>query len=126
MISGVIHHLIGVAQGLPWRESGALAFFGLMVVGIIIEDTVQWVWFDVLSGQNILDTGKREDAPNSRENRSGKWWTKAVGYMWVIIWFSLATPYYVYPSLSRNEGGEKGKVMPFSVVEWVTHGKLLR
>ena len=110
LISGIYHWWISIAQGLGWRESGAVSFFLLMAVGIMIEDAVQWVWSGVRGGK-LTDEGKTA--------RKGKWWTTAIGYLWVVFWFSVATPYYAYPSLSRNKGEEKDKLLPFSVVGYL-------
>lgn len=103
-ISGALHWGMDIAQGFGWRESSATAFFLLMAVGIMIEDAVQWVWCRVRSGK-LTD-----------EDEKGKWWTTAIGYVWVVFWFSVATPYYAYPGLSRNTGEERHKILPFSVV----------
>ena len=107
LVSGVFHHVIDVAQGLRWWESGATQFFVLMAVGIMCEDAVQWVWFDLLQGEASVQGRKRK----------GTRWTICIGYMWVAAWFSVATPWYGYPTLSRDEGGSRDKVLPFSVVD---------
>ncbi|KAL8822488.1 MAG: hypothetical protein Q9191_006780 [Dirinaria sp. TL-2023a] len=104
-ISGIFHGTIEVAQGLEWRESGATSFFLLMAVGIMIEDAVHWVW-------SLTDEDKTV-------RKKGKLWTKAVGYLWVVFWFSVATPYYAYPGLRRNKGEDKDKIVPFSVVGYL-------
>ena len=105
-VSGVFHQFIDAAQGLRWGESGATQSFVLMAVGIMIEDAVQWVWFDVLGGAKSVHPKRRE----------GTWWTMCIGYVWVALWLSVATPWYGYPTLSRNEGARRDAVVPFSVV----------
>ena len=123
LVSGVYHQVIEVAQGLYWRESSATSFFVLMAVGIMIEDAVQWVWFDVWGSGKESESkqrikGKEEQIVEGRAR--GKGWTTIIGYLWVAIWFSFATPWYAYPGLRRNAGGEKDAVLPFSVVEYLT------
>lgn len=102
LILGIFHWVIEAAQGLGWRESGATTFFLLMAVGIIIEDAVQWVW-------PLTDEDKTA-------RKKGKRLTKAIGYLCVVFWFSMATPYYAYPGLRRSKGEENDKILPFSVV----------
>ncbi|MCJ1309787.1 DNA repair protein rad50 [Agyrium rufum] len=40
-LSGILHLGTDVAQGLQWRDSGAMQFFLTQVLGIMIEDAVQ-------------------------------------------------------------------------------------
>ena len=100
LISGTLHHIVEVAQGLAWSESGAISFFTMMAVGILVEDGVQWVVYDVLLGE-----GKR-----------GKWWGRAIGYVWVLGFFTYATPFWAYPSLRKNTGGPSNEVLPVSLM----------
>ncbi len=100
-ISGIVHHAIKVAQGMTWTESGATQFFVMMAVGIVLEDGVQWVYYDHLMGVPAR----------------GKWWAKAVGYVWVVMVFAYATPFWAYPSLRKNAGGKATEVLPFSIME---------
>ena len=38
MVSGVFHRVGDMLGGTPWQESGALRFFIMQAVGIMIED----------------------------------------------------------------------------------------
>lgn len=112
-VSGLMHQVLDLALGLRWGESHVTFFFVLMAVGIMAEDAVQWVWYDVLlSARNQRNTQKRLEA-------RGAWWSRIIGYLWVVVWFSISTPYYAYPNMSRNEVGVKDEIVPFSVVRWM-------
>ena len=128
-LSGLLHHLIDVAQGHQWTDSGAAQCFVLMGVGIMAEDAAQWVWFDGLWGRGkgreemngghedgkSLNGGGVEKSPK----RPSTWATRLVGYLWVATWLSVATPWYIYPSMSRNTGGPRDQILPFSVVGYL-------
>ncbi|KAL8826942.1 MAG: hypothetical protein Q9170_007209 [Blastenia crenularia] len=43
-ISGVFHTLSDFSQGIPWQESGAMQFFCIQALGIMIEDFVQAIF----------------------------------------------------------------------------------
>ena len=103
LISGLIHFAIDAAAGIPWTESGALHCFLLMALGIIMEDAAQWLVFDIVLGSQARGSG----------------WAKAVGYLWVLLWLVIATPFYPYPSLQRVTGGPKDELLPYSVVAMV-------
>lgn len=97
-ISGLLHLGIDTVQGISWRESGAVRFFVMMAVGIMLEDGVQWA-FRVLT---------------SRKNTNAVW-AKVIGYIWVLLYLSWATPIWAYPALRRNTGGPETEIFPFSV-----------
>lgn len=84
---------------MVWTESGATTFFVMMATAIIIEDGAQWVSFDLLMGNEARK----------------KWWTKAIGYVWVLMVFTYVTPFYAYPALRQNTGGKRYESLPFSV-----------
>lgn len=85
---------------MAWTESGATKFFVMMAVGIMIEDGTQWVFYDLLMGGGVR----------------GQSWAKALGFLWVLLFFAYATPFWAYPSLRKNTGGIKNEVLPLSVV----------
>lgn len=94
-LSGVFHWGEDLAQGLGWTESGAVVFFLLMAVGIMIEDAVQWFWADIPTGSYNFQEKKSGRTSDDVKTVSGKgWWMKGVGYLWVVCWFSVATPWY--------------------------------
>lgn len=108
LISGLLHQIIEVAQGLLWEESGAVEFFLLMAVGIIVEDVFIWEWKRVVKRKGNIEVENMQGGAN--------WWHKAIGYIWVILFFSWATPVWAYPLLRRNVGGIESFPLPFSIV----------
>ena len=82
MISGLMHIASDVGGQLAWSESGALQFFCMQALGIMIEDTVQAVY------QRI--TGRKAGAHPTLVERS-------IGYAWVVFFIVWTTPVWVYP-----------------------------
>ena len=113
LVSGIAHQFHDVALGMRWGESGAVVFFVLMAVGIMVEDAVQCVWYDVLL--SVRDRRNTQQGPEVR----GALWARIIGFLWVVFWLSVSTPWYAYPTMSRNEGGLKDQIVPFSVVGWI-------
>nr|APA36955.1 3-acetyltrichothecene 4-O-acetyltransferase [Fusarium praegraminearum] len=62
----------------------ALAFFSSFVVGIIIEDTIQALW------RRITGAAKQDG------DDGVPLWHKLVGYIWVVFWFMMVSPWYLY------------------------------
>lgn len=120
LVSGVLHQTIEVAQGMFWRDSGAVQFYTLMVGGIVVEDGVIWAW-----GKLVDSASGREQKVKSRGNgqqAQAVGWQRALGCVWVILFFSWATPVWVYPQLRRNTGAVSDSPLPFSVVGFVRGG----
>lgn len=90
IISGAHHQLGDVASGVPWEEAGAMRFFVMQAVGIIVEDTVQGI-YRWLMGQ------ERTAAKPTR-------WKRALGFMWLLVWLIWTTPVWVYPVAQRSTG----------------------
>ena len=74
-----------------------------MAAGIMIEDAMQWLFYDLLMGG-----GER-----------GRSWAKAIGFLWVLLFFTYATPFWAYPMLSRNTGEVNNDILPLSVVAYL-------
>ena len=102
-ISGLLHHVMDVASGMAWTESGATTFFVMMAAGVMLEDATQWVFYDLLMGGGVR----------------GRSWAKALGFLWVILFFSYATPFWAYPMLRRNTGEINNDILPWSVVSYL-------
>jgi hypothetical protein len=118
LLSGILHQAMDVAQGMRWAESGALEFFMLMAAGIVVEDGFQWA-----AGPRHGAIAEREkkasetllDKPLGRSRMA----SKLVGYIWVLLFFSYATPIWVYPQFRRNTGTVRDDPIPISLVGMV-------
>ncbi|RGP67088.1 trichothecene-4-o [Fusarium sporotrichioides] len=84
--SAVVHMAIdSFCWGPPMKTKlPTLAFFGSLVVGIIIEDTIQALCRRI-TGE------KRRDGDDGVPV-----WHKLVGYIWVSFWFMMTSPWYLY------------------------------
>lgn len=108
LISGVLHQAVEVTQGLAWKESGAVRFFLTMAFGIMLEDFIKWVW------KSLIQTSVKSDGTKTKDQVSC--WQKTIGYIWVVLYFSWASPVWMYPVLRRNDGGVESNPLPFSFV----------
>ena len=105
ILSGQFHVLDDYCIGMtPLRLSGSMHCFLLMVPGIMLEDGVQWLWCGIIA--------KR------KEYRSIRTFEKLVGYVWVFLWLTLATPLYNFP-LQRIEYNPT-YIVPWSVIKHLT------
>lgn len=95
--SGFFHLFADITQGITWRESGALQFFCIQTLGIMIEDAVQAVYRSLRGDK----AGQSHIA------------VTVLGYIWVVAWLVWSTPRWTYPVMQRY-GGEP--VLPFSLI----------
>ena len=102
MVSGLFHRVGDTAGGTPWQESGALNFFGMQALGIIIEDAAQGI-FRTLNGQR-------------RSTGRPTWWKRALGSVWLLFWLIWTTPGWNYPIARRSSG--QG-ILPFTLLGWL-------
>ncbi|KAL3482118.1 hypothetical protein BJX99DRAFT_252834 [Aspergillus californicus] len=104
-LSAIFHILSDIAQGVDWRQSGALPFFTSFPVGIMIEDRAQaaWRWATIASRGSMQRHG--EDTKPC--------WQKAVGYVWVVSWFVVLTPHYLGKTYELWNTPGEGAQMPF-------------
>ena len=101
-ISGVLHAAIDVASGIPWHSSGAIRFFCTQVLGIVLEEVAQAVYFS---------TFDRSQLPTSPAL-----WSRCLGYIWLAIFLSWSAPTWLYPMLYRTRSGMQDSVLPFSLL----------
>jgi len=96
--SGVMHIIGDRAFAIPYRAGGAVPFFCLQPLGIMLEDGVQ----AATRGWGIPGPVRR-----------------LVGYVWVVGFLWWSTPTWFYPIA---QVGDTTEIVPFSVVRWATGG----
>ena len=94
-------------MGVPVGESNAVIFFSSFAFGIMIEDGVQEAWRR-LSG---------ESAEVQKLDRKTPLWQKVVGFIWVIFWLMMTSPWYLYSNTRLPK--EVTWILPASIVEKV-------
>ncbi|KAE8365522.1 membrane bound O-acyl transferase family-domain-containing protein [Aspergillus caelatus] len=96
IMSAVIHLLAEeYPWGIDWDRSGTTRFFVTQAFGILLEDLVQ--------------TAFASHEPRSR------WWSKAVGWVWVALFTFWSSPSHFYPRLQVLDSSNGG-VPPISVL----------
>ncbi|KAK8131990.1 hypothetical protein PG999_000163 [Apiospora kogelbergensis] len=110
---------------LPLADpTGAMRFFGLQLVGVVLEDAV----FALLLRFGVLrEDWRRNHMANGRAGygKDMQWWwsrrrgessvriEKVLGYAWVVFWLSLTLPPYVEGI--RQTGVMDSKLAPISI-----------
>lgn len=84
MVSGLMHIPIEYATGVSLSESGAMFYFCAQIIGVSIED-----WIIRLYTYMSSITGVR--LPRLVE--------RILGYIWVVLFLSWASPSYTYPKM---------------------------
>lgn len=108
-ISGVVHQLIDMVNGLTWGQSNATRFFVTQALGIMIEDAAQEIWRRSFGG------GKGGDHPQETAR-----WKRIVGFIWVWAFMAWTVPVWTYALIARRAGLEEPPIMgPFSVSKWL-------
>ncbi|KAI0200184.1 membrane bound O-acyl transferase family-domain-containing protein [Astrocystis sublimbata] len=100
ILSGILHVGIDFASGIEWRESGALKFFTIQPIGILIEDVFASIYMSYVK------------APDARASVM----QRCVGFLWVGLWMAWTVPAYMYPVLNSTE--DTG-VVPISVINLI-------
>ncbi|AEO63131.1 uncharacterized protein THITE_2108027 [Thermothielavioides terrestris NRRL 8126] len=103
LLSALFHVAIDVSSGMQPQESGALRFFLIQPLGIVIEDTARTVYRTVYgsSGRGLTVA------------------ERCVGVLWVGLWMAWTAPAYLFPVLAKTGSGNAG-VVPFSIIGCVT------
>lgn len=113
LTSGLLHLVTDGAMGVPMRESGALQFFAVQPIAIIVEDGVQALYRLTFGARRKEDDDRPSSSPSSPPL-----WIRSVGYFWLILFLSWSTPVWSFPLLYRNSGRLKSSIVPFSIVRW--------
>lgn len=104
LLSGFLHFTIDIAAGIPYRESGAIRFFLMQAVGIIVED----YFIHCLARLRP-----------SRTTAKVVIYDRIAGYVWVLIWLSWTVPGWLYPISQRAKGGAGEAMVPFSLLSFL-------
>lgn len=90
-----------ISSGIRARDSGALAFFAIQPLGIVIEDVVRSI------------AGSPEHTSTQRLTAT----QRITGLLWIGAWITWTVPAYIYPILNNTTAGTPG-VVPFSIIEY--------
>ena len=107
LLSGGLHVVVDIVQGIPSKESGALLFFGLVPLGLMIEDGMKTLWKSLSS---------RDDGVNSEQNAPRSWWQRILGLVWAMAWLGITSTWYFYPQMVRPQNQT---LVPFSIADIV-------
>ncbi len=108
LLSGFLHFTIDIAAGIPCRESGAIRFFLVQAVGIIVED----YFIDFLARLRPRSHKRKATANVATYDR-------IAGYVWVLLWLSWTVPGWLYPISQRAKGGAGEAMVPFSLMSFL-------
>lgn len=109
-ISGVLHLSADIAIGIASGESGSIRFFCTQAVGILIEDSVQALYYQFVPYR--VKTGSYQWARVE----------KVIGYVWLVVFLAWSTPAWAFPAMQRSQGKAEELILPFSIVKslgWV-------
>jgi len=90
-VSGAMHIAADTGGAVSAKESGAMTFFCLQAVGIAVEDLGQEIW------RRVAGEVKKGNINGGDEQRWLVIGRKVVGFIWVVLWLSYSTPFWVYP-----------------------------
>lgn len=102
--SGGLHVVLDVVQGIPVRESGAMLFFAIAPLGIMIEDCVKSTWV-FMSGASVADP-----------KGSKPLWQRVLGFLWSMAWLGVTSTWFFYPQVVRPQNQS---LVPFSVADHI-------
>lgn len=92
-------------MGLSAVDSGSIPYFSSFALGIMLEDGVKAFY-------NKFHTS------NSDKERKIANWEKVLGFSWVVLWMSLTSPWYMWPSRRVVAGGAPW-VLPFNLTRHI-------
>ena len=104
-LSGIMHIFADTGGGLSMRQSGALQFFCMQALGIMIEDGVQEIYKQF--------TKRKTGTIPSRSER-------IIGYTWVMIFLIWTSPVWVFPATLQMR--EEEAMLSLSAVKLLIRG----
>jgi hypothetical protein len=100
-LSGGLHVVLDFVQGIPMQESGALLFFAMAPLGLLIEDGIKAFF----------------ESPNSSEKSVPRpLWQKSLGLLWAMVWLAVTSTWYFYPQMLRPQNQA---LVPFTLANQV-------
>ncbi|CZT12319.1 uncharacterized protein RAG0_16187 [Rhynchosporium agropyri] len=98
-VSGIFHTFSDLTQGISLLESGAMRFFVMQTLGIMMEDGAM----AVLNYQVVRESGSRRGVG------------KILGYLWVVCWLVWSTPVWTFKVIQK----ETKPILPFSLIAFL-------
>ncbi|KAL4773923.1 membrane bound O-acyl transferase family-domain-containing protein [Aspergillus nidulans var. acristatus] len=92
--SGIVHSACDMGFGIPFGESGGVAFFSLQILGLLLESVCQSI-----AAKVGLRTGAR--------------FSRAVGYIWVSVFMLWTAPVWANPILVNLAGDGVNVMSPW-------------
>jgi Membrane bound O-acyl transferase family len=84
-VSGILHVTQDIGMNVSDTYLGTMMFFQSFALGIMIEDGVQHLF-----------KPKSKSGKKVQENVKPAFWKKLVGYVWVILFMSVVSPWFTY------------------------------
>ncbi|KAI1493660.1 membrane bound O-acyl transferase family-domain-containing protein [Biscogniauxia mediterranea] len=109
LISGIWHVAIDFSSGISPRHSGALRFFSVQPLGIIIEDMILMPY----------TANSRLGKPTPTIAR------RVLGLLWVSLWMAWTAPGYLYPIMDKSGSPDDDGVVPISIINYLRHALTL-
>jgi hypothetical protein len=95
LLSGILHASGDFKIHKAWQEGGSLPFFLSQASVIHLEDGVLWI---------VRYLGMRK-----------RWYWKAVGHVWVVVWFVYCCPGWLGAAI-EGTGGKKSMIVTQSLI----------
>lgn len=93
-----MHLVDDLASGVSFHDSGAMRFFLVQALGMVLEDCI-------LRAYHLTPSWMR---PSNNIAR-------VIGFMWVSAFLTWSVPAYMYPMLWRANQGLNDSTVPFSL-----------
>ncbi|KAJ6104351.1 hypothetical protein N7523_010671 [Penicillium sp. IBT 18751x] len=105
--SGALHVVLDIVQGIPAEESGALLFFSMAPLGLLIEDGIKMLWKSFGDSRNRNQTNKTGTL---------RMWQKIFGFLWTMAWLGITSTWYFSPQMVRPQNQA---LVPYSLTSQV-------
>ncbi|KAK3994866.1 membrane bound O-acyl transferase family-domain-containing protein [Cladorrhinum sp. PSN332] len=90
--SSGLWHLVGnLTSGVPISESGAMSYFCIQSLGIMLEDAFQALFFPTAK-----EGREKQKQPPSI-------WMRAAGHLWLVAWLTWTTTPWMDPTLAEQK-----------------------